>query len=368
MATARLASELYFLDDETDRRSALTAEALAMADRLGDDDTRAFVLDCALWGAWMPGNEEDRVRQGTEVIEIGRRSGNLVHELTGHWWLLVGCAELGDGEGFRATLAREIELAQTLRRPEALWVAAVHRATLALMETRYAAAAEFADEALAHGQSIAMEMPLQTYGVAQFGLRRARGGLDEVVPTVQAMVEQYPLLPVWRCALASLYSELDMPEAAREPFEHFAADGFATIRRDANWRTAVSLLASVAATLDDAERSAVLYEMLRPYAHTMTTAGMPADVLGSVQGPLMILAATMGCWDDAAAHYEASVLANERMGCRSGMIHTRYEWAALLAKRGSRDDARAHAAGCLEAAAVCGMPRVAERASALLAG
>lgn len=83
-ANARLASGLYFLDDETDRRTALTAEAVAMAERVGDDDTRAFVLGCALAGAWMPGNEEDRVRQGTEVIELGRRSGNLVHELTGN--------------------------------------------------------------------------------------------------------------------------------------------------------------------------------------------------------------------------------------------------------------------------------------------
>lgn len=283
-------------------------------------------------------------------------------------WLLHGCAELGDGEGFRATLAREIELAQALRRPEWLWFTTVRRAALALMETRFDDAAELADEALALGQSIGMEDALQMYGLAQFGLRRARGGLDELVPFVQAMVEQYPLVPGWRCGLAWLYRELDMPEAAREPFEHFAVDDFVAIRRDGLWRVGVSAVVPVAATLDDAERSAVLYELLRPHAHTTITTGAPADVLGSVHGPLMMLAATMGRWDDAAAHYEASVLANERMGCRAWLIHTRYEWAALLAKRGSRDQARAHAAACVEAAAASGMPRVAERASALLDG
>lgn len=182
------------------------------------------------------------------------------------------------------------------------------------------------------------------------------------------MVEQYPLVPAWRCALAYLYRELDMPDAARAPFEHFAADDFVTIRRDANWRVGVSILASVAATLDDAERSARLYELLRPYAHTTITAGMPAEVLGSVHQPLMALAARWAAGTTPPPTTRRRSPPTSAWAAAGGSSTPATGWAAMLTKHGYRDQARAHAAACLEAAAASGMPRVAERASALLDG
>src|SRR5439155_801396 len=56
MAMARLGSELYFRTDALERRMPLTEEAVAMARRVGDLPALAFVLNCARFGIWVPGN------------------------------------------------------------------------------------------------------------------------------------------------------------------------------------------------------------------------------------------------------------------------------------------------------------------------
>ena len=316
MATARLASELYFLLTESERRQRLTTEAVAMAERVGDDDAAAFVLGCALWGAWVPGNPTERRERALEIIELGRRSGNRVNELTGVMWLTGASAELGDGEGFQRSVAREQELAAELRQPEWLWASGVHRAAAALMAARFDDAEALMEEAVQLGATLGSENVLQMYGVQLFSLGRARGGMEPLLPMFQAMVEQFPLIPAWRCGVAYLCRELGLADEAREQFDHLAADGFRSLPHDANWKVGVGILAAVCGMLDEVDHAPVLYDMLLPLADDTITAGMPADILGSTHGPLTLLAAMLGRWDDAEAHYAAGQAANERMGPR----------------------------------------------------
>ncbi len=339
MATARLASELYFLLTESERRQRLTTEAVAMAERVGDDDAAAFVLGCALWGAWVPGNPTERRERALEIIELGRRSGNRVNELTGVMWLTGASAELGDGEGFQRSVAREQELAAELRQPEWLWASGVHRAAAALMAARFDDAEALMEEAVQLGATLGSENVLQMYGVQLFSLGRARGGMEPLLPMFQAMVEQFPLIPAWRCGVAYLCRELGLADEAREQFDHLAADGFRSLPHDANWKVGVGILAAVCGMLDEVDHAPVLYDMLLPLADDTITAGMPADILGSTHGPLTLLAAMLGRWDDAEAHYAAGQAANERMGCRAWIIYGMFEWARLLADRDREGDA-----------------------------
>jgi tetratricopeptide (TPR) repeat protein len=371
---ARLAGELYFYLDESDRRAQLTADALAMAERVGDDDTSAFVLGCALWGSWLPHNSAERRERAHEMLELGRRSGNRAHELTAILWELSCSAELGDGPAFRRGVAREAALAEELHQPEWLWTSLVHRGAEALTEARYDDAAMLVDEALKVGQQVGGETGgetvLQMYGVGQFALARARGGLDALVPVVRDLVDQYPLLPAWRCGLAYLYRDLDMADEAREQFEHFAVDDFAGIPSDANWRVGVTMLAAVCHMLDDTARAPKLYEMLLPLADMTILAGMPADILGSMHLPLCLLAVTMRRWDDAEAHQRAAIAANDRMGSRAWNIYTRFEWGRVLFRRGWDGDdrsARDVLGPVVAEARELGMARVVDLSEGLLA-
>jgi hypothetical protein len=348
----------------------MTADAVAMAQRIGDPATSAFVLSCAVWGGWVPSSEQENLDRAREIIEFGRRSGNRMHELTGTLWEVVFLASVGDGDAARASVAREYELAEELRRPEFLWISAVHRSAVALMDARLDDAESLIDEALQLGQQVGGQTVMQMYGVGQLALARSRGGIELLVPIVASMVEQFPLIPAWRCALAYNYRELSMHDEAREQLEILAVDDFGAVPRDANWIVGMAIVATVCNSLADRERSAVVYDMLLPHAESMIVAGMPAEVLNSVHGPLALLAATLGRWEDAEAHHLAGEAANLRMGNRMWVINDRWEWGRLIAGRGRDGDtdlARTLLAACAAEAREVGMTRVDTMATELLA-
>ena len=199
------------------------------------------------------------------------------------------------------------------------------------------------------------------YGVQVLSLARARGGLEALEPMTRSMVEQFPLIPSWRCGLVYLYRDLGRLEDARPPFEILAGPGFTDLQRDANWLIGIALLASVCASLEDAPRAAALYDLLAPLQDATVLAGLPAEIYGSVHDYLMPLAAVLDRWDDAEMHFEAGQAANERMGCRSFSLIAQAEWGRLLAARGRPGDvdrARAVFEACRSASAAVGMVRL----------
>ncbi len=336
-SAARLATELYFLVAEADRRNTLTEDAVAMARRLDDRVTLALVLSCAIWGSWVPGNVAERLAMADEILDIALALGDRSLEVLAHTWSINCHAELGDRPGFDRAVAAEREVVDELRRKEDLWAVLVHEACQALVDADLGEAERLADEALTLGQSLSILTSVQMYGVHNLSLRRMRGGLEEVVPVVRAMVEEYPLVPAWRCGLALLYRDLGWLDDARGELEILAAGNFTDLPMDANWKVGVAIIAVVAATLGDAPRAEDLYPRLLPYADSMVTAGMPADVLGSMHLPLAMLAATVDRWDDAREHFEAAVAANDRFGVK--------EWSALAALRIRAGTREAHRHG-----------------------
>ena len=370
MVMARLAAELYFLEAEAERRRSMTETAVEMVGRLDDVDAAVFVLSCALWGSWVPDNSLERREKALEIVELSRRSGNVFHELVGNIWLTICEAELGNGEGLRQVVDRTAELAERLRQPEWLWASGVQRATVALMDARYDDAEALAGEALSVGSSLGSETVAQMYGIQMSALARARGGLELLEPVVRSMVEQYPLIPSWKSGLLYLLREMGKLDEARPLFESFAERSFADIPRDANWTAGIALLSAVCSSLEDAPRAEVLYELLWPVRERTVTAGLPADVFGSVHGWLMMLSATRGRWDEAEGHFQAAQEADARAGCRTWSLVTRLEWARLLLRRGGADDvatARSLLTGCRSSAAELGMAYFASHCDEALA-
>jgi hypothetical protein len=174
---------------------------------------------------------------------------------------------------------------------------------------------------------------MQMYGVAQLGLARARGDVEPLIPLLETMVEQFPLIPSWGCGLAYVHRDVGDLANARVVFDRFASTGF-DLPRDANWLVGVSLLGVVAHSLGDVDAAAALHDLLLPMADTCITAGMPADYYGSTHAPLALLAVTLDRWDDAQRHYDAAIAANDRLGCRSWNLYTQLEWGRVLVGRG----------------------------------
>jgi tetratricopeptide (TPR) repeat protein len=238
------------------------------------------------------------------------------------------------------------------------------------MDGRYDTAAQLAEQALAHGQGARTETAVMMYGVAQFEQARARGGVEALEPLTLAMVEQYPLLPAWRYALAYLYSLLDRPDDARVQLDVIAARGFDDLPTDANWPIAVGLIIMVCSFVGDAERAARLYDMLLPYREYFVTSGMPALSCGSAELFLALAAGTTGRWQQADEHFARAMERNADSGNFAWSVHGEYEYAALLARRGDpRDEQRLRdlLRSCLAGATEMGMTRVIDQTRSIAA-
>src|SRR5437899_12661041 len=72
---ARLATELYFIPGTWDRRDMLSAEAVAVARRLGDPRTLAVSLHARNYATWAPGDAAARLATRPESVDLAHQSG-----------------------------------------------------------------------------------------------------------------------------------------------------------------------------------------------------------------------------------------------------------------------------------------------------
>ena len=368
MVAGRLAAELYFQAGSTDRRRALTDESIAMARQLGDGPTIAYVLGAAHWGLFTPGGAAEREVMAREMLALAEASGDRNNEASACSWLFIDLIEQGDVRGAKDQADRELALGDELRQPEIRWGALVHLSSIAAFNGDLDEAARLAEEAAALGDRVGILSAPQMYGVTEIALRRLRGGLEELVPLIESMIEQYPLVPAWRSGLAYMYRELGEKEGARQQLEWLARDGFAPLPRDGNWMVGAAILATVCHLLGDEERAAELYDEYREFADYVVMAGLPADILGSAHHFLMLLAATTQDWERFDHHAAEALARNEAMGGRTWLATTQIELAGVLATRGHDGDAERAAeliAAGLTACHELGMSELARRAEAV---
>jgi class 3 adenylate cyclase/tetratricopeptide (TPR) repeat protein len=365
MVTARLAAELYFQTGSIDRRRALTDEAVAMARRLDDAPTLAYVLGAAHWGLFTPGGAPQREATAREMLVLAQESGDRNIEASARSWLFIDLIEQGDVPAAAEQADRELALGEELRQPEVRWGALVHLSAMAALAGRLDEARRLADEALAIGERVGIISAAQMYGVSEIGQRRLVGGLEEIVPLIEAMIAEYPLVPAWRAGLAYVYRELDERDGAREQLDWLARDHFAPLPLDGNWMVGAAILANVCYLLGDHERAAELYEEFSEYEDFVVIAGLPALILGSAHHFLMLLAATTGDWQRFERHANEALARNESMGAVTWLATTQADLAEVLATRGFEGDverAERLLAACSRACTEFGLPQLAKRA------
>jgi hypothetical protein len=126
-------------------------------------------------------------------------------------------------------------------------------------------------------------------------------------------------------------------EAAATLAELSAGD-FAALPFEQEWLFAMALLAETAARIGDRATAAPLYRRLLPFADC-NAADLPEGMRGSVSRHLGLLAWTLDRPGDAAAHFEAALAMNERMGAEPWLARSRAEYADMLRARGGPGDA-----------------------------
>jgi hypothetical protein len=367
---ARLSLELTFADDATLRelrRESLSREAIEMARRLGDVVALCNALRARWLALWGPDGLAERSALADEHLALARETGDREIELIARARRITCLLEAGDGAAALTDLAAHARLAEELRMPYYEWAAATMRAGRALLAGSFEQVEQLADDARARmpGRLNALHAHL----CQLTPLRWEQGRLGEVRDTWQGIAERYAQIGFARGWVSLAEAELGRKEAARAGLQALVAD-IPSFPRNGIWLPALALASLAAAELEDRDAAAVLYPLLLPYAGRAIVISMPhpAMCFGSAAFYLGLLAAEIGEWDEAEAHFHAAIQLNKQLGAKPFLARTYCEYARMLIRRGraaAHDRARSHLDSAGAIASTVGLSRTSERIAAL---
>lgn len=345
---ATLASELMWADD-ADRRFAISDEALATADRLGDPATRAHVLALRYIAISAPETLPERRANMDALVDLGDELDDPVLRFHGAYFRAAAAVEAGDIAQVERDTAVAEHAAVELRQPALSWHITMGRASLAYLHADLPEAERLAAEAWEFGARGGQAEAIQFYGGQLLYLRRVQGRLGEVIEASRRALAVDPALtraPIDAHVITRCLYDGGYVGEARERYERAAASGFAAGRRDLITGATLTNLAYLAARLRDAPRAAELYELLAPYPDRFFSMLMFQPCTAHYLG---MLAAAMGRSDEAEQRFAVAAAHHERVRAPLFLAETRIEWARAVADAGRRAQARTLAEQALAA-------------------
>jgi DNA-binding CsgD family transcriptional regulator len=310
------------------RARVLVRDAIDMADRAGDVDAQCFTLKMAIIALRSePETVEQRIELGRRVLALALDLGHKEHAAEAHCWQALNLLEAGLID----------EYARVLDGWESLNIGpyALHRSfldagqiALALLGGEWNGLEERIEALFEAARKTRQADAEGVYGAQMFAFNRDLGRLRDLEPLVRRIAGSGE--KAWTPGLMLMCSELGLLDEARRQFERIAADEFAALVRDDMYVTCLVFCAETCCRLGDAERAALLYERLLPYAEQ--TANHPRAVcFGSAQLYLGMLARTTGQAEAARRHLAAAVERNRDMRAWPWLARAQFQYGALLA-------------------------------------
>jgi eukaryotic-like serine/threonine-protein kinase len=338
--TARLGQALFWRRDSWPRPHELSAAAVAMARRVGEPATLAYVLNARLFCLWSNGALPEQLATASELVAVADAAGERELGLQGRNWLITMLVESGDIAAVEREMLVQERIAADLRLPLYFWFAATWRAMLAALAGDFDAAERLAEAALAIGEVAEPENAVPCYSGLLYILRRERGQLGPIADMLREQSEVAENSEPHRSGMAFIYAETGhFDESRRE---------MSTLTPVSEWHnapgrtTSTMALAEACTLVGDAGRAAELYDVLLPDAERNVSIGMAIACQGSASRVLGRLATTLRRFGDAEHHFADALAMHERMRARPLIARTQHDWAEMLLARDAAGD-RAHA-------------------------
>ncbi|MFC4586971.1 ATP-binding protein [Sphaerisporangium corydalis] len=341
--SGRLAAALYWglgrdWRERAAQREKLSAQAVRIAREHGTASELGGILESRCYAIWGPDTLAERTALAEEMIFLAGPTADRELEVQGRLRRILALADHGDLDAMFAEIQRYAALADRLRQPIYSFWAFIWRATLAMLRGRFAEGERLSGEALQQGEAAAGSAMLHNFGAQLWWLRREQGRLDQIAELVQGYAAQSPDVTGWRPVLAYTHLATGRPGAARDEFDGLAAGDFGALPRDADWLVSMTMLAEVCCGLEDPGRAAVLYRLLRPYAHRPAFLIFAVACMGSVSRYLGLLATATEDWEAADQHFRDAADGNRRLGARPYQVYTAAEHGRMLLRRGRPSD------------------------------
>ncbi|MEE8370359.1 MAG: adenylate/guanylate cyclase domain-containing protein, partial [Dehalococcoidia bacterium] len=363
---SRLGMELW-MSGSPEPADLPSSQSVEVARRVGDPKALADALTIRYLVLGGPEHVEDRLAAGTEIVRLAEESGARERGIFGHYFCIVALLEMGDLQEGYDEIDAYIQLAKELRQPHYLGWATLYQGTRAVMEGRFDDAERLNQEASSWVDRAQEPLLAQLHRWQMMGLRRQQGRLKEIETDLKEDVEANAA--AWlQWDLVCLFSETGRKAEARAEFERWTAHDFADVPRDGQWLTAICLSSRACASVDDARRAAILYDLLLPHAGRNAVGQGFTEYVGSTSHYLGLLAATLERWEDAERHFDDALEMNAGMGARPLVAHTQHDYADMLLARddsGDRQKALELVTQALDTAQELGMRALFEKALAL---
>lgn len=336
LVLARLAHVLH-AEAPHHERKRLADEAEAMARRLDAPVVLASVLSSRVLALDGPDDVDEHLDIGEEIIRIGRQTGDRDLVLQGARARIHPLFVVAAHDAARDLAATFTELAETLRHPDHLRLAAMWRIMWAALEGRF-------EEAEAASERLRVQLDLSGHPqvgtipfVQTFVTRWMRGTLADLRPTVEAGRSSADSF-TWRMLQAWVELGAGDVETARALLADCPLDELAEADPGYLWTYGTVGAAVVSSTVGDRRWAEAARHALDPYSGRNCVLGYAA-YLGAVDHHLGCVEVTLGRLDDAVGHLEAALERHRTIGARPWAALSAAWLANALVARGGPDDA-----------------------------
>jgi tetratricopeptide (TPR) repeat protein len=331
---AQLATGMVFARWEIAPGSALAADAVAMARRLGDP---ALLVQCLMQQHLVcqhPAGLAQRREIVNELDGFAAMSARADLDCLVRWMRAVDLLETGDRAGAEPHIVACGRLADELRQPLHLWNAARLRVTCLLLEGRTAEATQGMRDTLDFGRQALGGLALDGFLAQRAELLWQQERLAEAATLLGTVTRTRREEHTLRCGRTLVLAELGDAPRARSELEALAAGGIARWPRGHHWLAQLSWLGRAAATIGDRKRAAEVYDLLSPYADRTVMVGPSFFCQGSVARGLGVIAGSLERWDEAMAHFDTALAVDRGMGAAPYVTFTERDREKVLRARG----------------------------------
>lgn len=332
---AALAAQRYHLDP-ADRIDALSAEAVAIAERAGEPAVLARVLVQRYWAMWRPSGNRGRADAADALVDLGLR-GLLTEAMVplGHLARFAAAYERADAEIAERCLREARATADPVRTPSAWSYLLYAELSLLVLRGQFGAAEERNAELYEAFRRSRRFVAATTRGGLQALIRAERGETDDALSELavledSAYAKSLAWLRAWFLAEAG---RLDEAGDALRSFDGPLAD---------DWYRIVILTAAVhaAASVGDTPFLARHVDDLRPLAGYLACAGSGGVVIGPVSLALARADALLGDHAAAEAHLADALDMSRRMSADPWIARALAVRAELHGAEADRAEAR----------------------------
>jgi hypothetical protein len=281
----------------------------------------------------------------------------------GSHWLTYDLLEAGEVSAAAQAQARVRAIGDDFGDPLFRHSALVWNRVLEQLEGRFDRAGQLAHEAMNLSPGAQSEHAMTHFLGQQLAVVGDQGGEKKLLATMKQASRDGGTL--WSAAiwLLEVYcADLVAPPPTGGPL---AAIRLPELPRDVYWLTTLAWVAEASASTGDIERSAVLYELLAPYADRWVQFIFNGS-FGCLHRHLGLLASQLGWPGVASEHFEEAVARHEIAGAVALEARTRCDYGEALFEHRAAGSVAQAIAMCERArrlAQTCGAQRITERLS-----